>query len=153
MGKRILTDIAHCAPTVRQSQKSFLAALSQTGTIIAACRLIGIDNHTPGRWIRKYPKFKEEFDSVKEHAEQYLIKDQIEEQFYQRALAGKEDGQSAIIGMFTLKKIDPRYRDNAQVSVQLQGPVAIQFNVNLPSQQEAKHLEQADSQAEPNTAQ
>ena len=133
MAKQKTTDIAHCQPTVRQSQKLFLATLSQTGTIIGACRLLGIDNHTPGRWLRKYPKFKEEFDLVKSHAEKYVIKDKIEHEFYNRALAGKEDGQSAIIGMFTLKRIDPAYRENAQVNLQVTGPVAVQFNVSQPA--------------------
>lgn len=120
---------------VLRSQKAFLAALEQTGTIVAASRMIGIDPHTPGRWLKKYPKFKELFDQAKLHAEQYILKDKIEANFHERALAGKEDGQSAIIGMFCLKKLDPSYRDNANVSVQLQGPVAVSFNIT-PQQSE-----------------
>ena len=126
MAKKTLTDLEHCQPTVRASQKAFLAALTQTGTIISACRLIGIDNHTVSRWLRKYPKFQDEFAQAKDHAEQYVVKDAIEDHFYRRALAGKEDGQSAIIGMFTLKKIDPRYKDSNN-SVVLHGPVQINF--------------------------
>ena len=146
MATHATKDIEHCKQTVRQSQKHFLAALSQCGTIIASCKAIGIDNHTVSRWLRKYPKFKEEFAAVKAHAEEYVIKDSIEHEFYSRALAGKEDGQSAIIGMFTLKKIDPRYRDNANVSVNLAGPVAIQFNLS-PSEQ-PKQIGQSECPAE-----
>jgi transposase-like protein len=145
MAKRILTDIAHCKPTVRQSQKTFLAALSQTGTIGAAAQLCGIDPHTPSRWIRKYPKFKEEFDTIKEHAERYVVADAIEAEFDRRALAGKEDGQSAIIGMFRLKRINPAYRDNAQMNVTVHGPVAIQFNLLTPAPAQAiPTVEQAE---------
>lgn len=76
-----------------------------------------------------------------------LILDNIESNFADRAVAGKEDGQSAIIGMFLAKRADPRYRDNAQVNVTANGPVAIQFNLsNTPT--EAKQIDQADPEAE-----
>lgn len=123
--------------SVKVRQKAFLVALSQCATYSKACKMIGIDNHTVSRWIKKYPKFKELAAQAKAHAEQYVVLDRIEENFYERAVAGKADGSSALIGMFISKKINPQYRDNAVVSVTSHGPTAIQLNFGLvPSKQE-----------------
>lgn len=116
--------------TTKARQKSFLVALSQCGIYRTAARLTGVEPHTISRWIKKSPSFKALADEAKAYADKYLVADAIEENFYQRAVAGKEDGQSAIIGMFTLKRINPAYRDNAVVHVNAQGPSAIQLNFN-----------------------
>lgn len=143
----LLTPAHTPAKSVRQSQKAFLSALSQCGTYHKAATLIGIEPHTVSRWIQKYPKFAELATEIKEHALKTLILDNIESNFADRAVAGKEDGQSAIIGMFMAKRADPRYRDNAQVNVAVTGPVAIQFNLSQ-APTEAKRLEQTDTEAE-----
>ncbi len=123
---------ANSVINVKVRQRALLHALAQCGTYRAAARMVGIDNHTVSRWIKKYPKFKELAAQAKEHAEQYVVADAIEENFYQRAIAGKSDQQSAVIGMFTLKKINNSYRDNAVVQVNASGPVAMQFNFATP---------------------
>lgn len=67
----------------------------------------------------------------------------IEDTFAERVKAGKDDPQSAVIGMFLAKKHDPSYRDNANVNVQLAGPVAIQFNLTNSTPAQALSTESA----------
>jgi hypothetical protein len=130
---------------IKAKQKAFLAALEQCGTYGKAAQMIGMEAHTITRWVQKYPKFRELAEAAKEHAEKYVVLDQIESSFYDRAIAGKDDPQSAIIGMYISKKIQPKYRENAQLQVNVAGPVAIQFNLT-PQPSEAKQIEQAETQ-------
>ena len=132
-------------PTTKARQKAFLVALSQCGTYKHAAELTGVEPHTISRWVKRFPQFKELADEAKAHADKYYVADAIEHNFYQRAVAGKEDGQSAIIGMFTLKRINPQYRENAQVNLTVAGPAAIQMNFGA-SKQIAQAEEQASSE-------
>ena len=133
--------------STRALQRATIAALRQTGTYKAAAELVGIDPHTITRWCHKFPEFRQLADEACDFADKYVVGDEIRHAFHKRAIAGKEDQQSAVIGMFLLKKADPRYRDNASVSVNLAGPVAIQFNLT-PQPSEAKQIEQSESPAE-----
>lgn len=128
-------------------QRAVLNALRQTGTYKAAAELVGIAPLTITRWCQKSPEFRQLADEACDWADKYVIADEIRSSFHKRAIAGKEDQQSAVIGMFMLKKADPRYRDNAAINVTANGPVAIQFNLSQASP-EAKRLEQADPEAE-----
>ena len=132
--------------TTKARQKAFLVALSQCGVYRTAAKHTGVEPHTISRWIKKFPQFKQLADEAKDYAEQYVIADSIEESFYERAVAGKGDQQSAIIGMFTLKKINTKYRENAQVNVSIAGPAAIQMNFGA-----SKQIAQADTQASSET--
>ncbi len=125
-------SLEHLAGHIKTRQKAFLAALEQLGTYGKAAKLTGIEYHTVSRWIRKYPKFKVLAEEAKTHAQKTIILDSIEGNFYDRVMEGKTDGQSAIIGMFLAKRIDPAYRDNAVVQVNASGPVAMQFNFATP---------------------
>ena len=131
--------------STRALQRATIAALRQVGTYKAAAELVGIDPHTITRWCHKSPEFRQLADEACDFADKYVIADDIRSSFHKRAIAGKEDQQSAVIGMFLLKKADPRYRDNANVSVNLAGPVAIQFNLT-PQPSEAKQIEQAETE-------
>lgn len=128
-------------------QRAVLNALRQTGTYKAAAELVGIAPLTITRWCQKSPEFRQLADEACDWADKYVIADDIRSAFHARAVAGKEDAQSAVIGMFMLKKADPRYRDNATVNVTANGPVAIQFNLSAPST-EAKHIDEATPEAE-----
>jgi hypothetical protein len=136
-------SLEHLAGHIRTRQKSFLAALEHVGTYGKAAKLIGIEYHTVSRWIKKSSKFKQLAEDAKSHAQKTIILDSIEGNFYDRVMEGKTDGQSAIIGMFLAKRIDPAYRDNAIVNVQAHGPVAIQLNFGA-SPQLTKATEQAE---------
>ena len=117
-------------------QQAALTALEQHGTICDAARAIGVDPHTISRWCKKSEAYAAKVKQAMAFADTYHTLDAIRSNFKQRALAGKDDGQSAIIGMFLAKKIDPSYRDNAAtVNVQV-GPVAIQFNLQAVPQAE-----------------
>lgn len=118
----------------RALQKAALAALEQHGTIVDAARAIGVDPHTISRWC-KSETYKAKVLAAQEFADRFHTLDQIKSNFKQRALAGKEDGQSAIIGMFLAKRIDPAYRDNAIVQVNAVGPSMIQMNFTAPTPQ------------------
>lgn len=128
-------------------KKSALAAIEEHGTLVAAARSLGIDPHTISRWCKKDPEYAAKVAEAKAFSGKYHILDKIEQEFSSRALAGKDDPQSAVIGMFLAKKHDPSYRENAQLQVNVHGPVAIQFNLSQ-APLEAKRFEQADTEAE-----
>lgn len=127
-------------------QKAALAAIEEHGTLVAAARVLGIDPHTISRWCKKSDAYRDKVREAQAFSEEYHTLDKIKASFNERAIAGKEDGQSAIIGMFLAKKIDPRYRENAGVQINATGPVAVQLNFNASPQ-----LTQADTHAEPKT--
>ena len=125
-------------------QKAALAAIEEHGTLVAAARVLGIDPHTISRWCKKSDAYAEKVKQAMAFSDTYHTLDAIKHNFKDRALAGKEDGQSAIIGMFLAKKIDPTYRENSGIQLNVQGPVAVQLNFNVSPQ-----VIQADAQAEP----
>ena len=127
-------------------QKSALAAIEQHGTLVAAAKALNIDPHTISRWCKKNPEYARKVAEAKIHCDTYHIADEIKQSFRERAVAGKEDGSSAIIGMFLMKKIDPSYRENAVVNLTVAGPAAIQMNFGA-----SKQIAQADTQADGTT--
>lgn len=126
-------------------QRAVLNALRQTGTYKAAAELIGIAPLTITRWCQKSPEFRALADEACDWADKYVVGDAIRSVFHQRAIAGKADQQSAVIGMFMLKKADPRYRDNAVAQLTINGPVAVQLNFGASPQltQAAEHAEES----------
>lgn len=111
-------------------QRAIVAALMQVGTYKAAASMIGIEPHSITRWCKKDPEFARLCDEAIDHYDKYVIGPELKAHIHQRAQAGKDDPQSAILAMFSLKKIDPRYRDNAANSLTISGPVAVQFNLS-----------------------
>ncbi len=124
-------------------QKAALAAIEEHGTLVAAAKVLGIDPHTISRWCKKSDAYRDKVREAQAFSDHYHTLDAIKANFKDRALAGKEDGQSAIIGMFLAKKIDPTYRDNAVLAINAQGPVAVQLNFGASPQ-----VTQAGAQAD-----
>lgn len=114
----------------RALQRAVLSVVSKCGSYKQAAELVGISHVTIGRWCRKYPDFKEQLHAAKADYQEYVIGPQIEAVVHQRALAGKDDPQSAVLAMFALKKIDPSYRENNNLHINSSGPVSIQFGLD-----------------------
>lgn len=124
------------------NQDKFLEHLRQTGEFRAACDVVDIHYTQPYQWAYKSEAFAKKMEEARARGEKVLL-DRIEEQIDSRVFAGKDDPQSAVLTMFRTKRLDPRYRDNAVVAINAQGPVAVQLNFNASPQ-----LTQADTQAE-----
>lgn len=126
----------------KQRQDQFLRMLSQTGQLRATCTALALDTSTPYNWASRSERFAKRFEDAKAAGEKVLL-DAYEEKVDERAFTGQSDPQSAVLTMFRMKRLDPRYRDNAVVQVNASGPVAMQLNFNAPMQ-----TPQAETQAE-----
>ncbi len=108
---------------------AFLKALEACGNIAKAAEQVGVAPRTVYYWRRRSTAFAERFDVAKEAADfaeltryEQLLRDRIE--------AGAADKDSAILTMFRVKRLDPRYRDSTTVNVQANGPVAISLGLD-----------------------
>lgn len=94
-------------------REAFLDAYRKTGTIKAACDLIGLSRARVAVWRKQDPEFSLAFDTaVTEYTEH------LERIVHQRA-----EDKSDILLMFALKKRDPSYRENFKM--EHSGEVAI----------------------------
>jgi hypothetical protein len=114
----------------RRKQRDFLVTLASTGRHTYSCKLVGIDLSTPFNWASKSEHFAKRFEEARAEGEKVLLA-AYETQVDRRAFEGKTDPQSAVLTMFRMKKLDPRYRDNATVQIALVGPPAIALDLNV----------------------
>jgi hypothetical protein len=112
----------------RLKQREFLKALAQSGNKLDASRQVGISDTMPYAWARKSASFAERMAEAQARGDA-LVLAKLEQELHRRALSGPKDQQSALLLMFSTKKLDPRYRDNAQVTLNAQGPVAISLGL------------------------
>jgi hypothetical protein len=115
----------------KQRQLHFLHLLSTTGQMKASCTAMKMDTSVPYQWAARSASFAKRFEEAKAQGEKVLL-DAYEAQVDTRAFTGQSDPQSAVLTMFRMKRLDPRYRDNAP-SVQMAGPVQINFYAQLAS--------------------
>ena len=125
----------------RKNQDRFLTLLAETGKHKQVCQAIGIASDTPYQWAVRSESFAKRYEQAKELGEKVLLSE-YEDKIDQRAMEGKDDPQSAVLTMFRVKRLDPRYRDNAPTNVNIAGPVSIQLNIGASVQ-----AIQADSKA------
>lgn len=111
-------------PQRREKQRAFLQALRETGNKLQAAQTAGVDPVTPLRWAARNPQFAEKVALAQARGDEVQLA-RLEVHLTDRALAGPTDQQSAILLMFRVKRLDPRYRENASVNVLAAGPVAI----------------------------
>lgn len=115
----------HPPSITKAKQRDFLTVLvHERGNIRRACLRLGIGETMPHEWASKSAEFAKRLEEAKALGEKALL-DWYENKVDERADAGKEDPQSAVLTMFRMKKLDPRYRDNAQVNVIATGPLNI----------------------------
>ena len=86
----------------KKRQATFIEALSEHGTVRAACRAADIERVTYYKWIKEFPEFKEACEASIEN-----FVDDLEEQGFLRA-----KDKSDLLLMFHLKRFRPQYRDN-----------------------------------------
>ena len=117
----------------RLRQQQFLDLLSSTGNSKQSCLQLGLHPQSPYVWALKSEVFAKRFEQAKELGEKVLLAE-YEDKIDQRAMEGKDDPQSAVLTMFRVKRLDPRYRDNAPTNVNIAGPVSIQLNIGASVQ-------------------
>ena len=112
----------------RVRQETFLKKLSETGSVTQSAAFAGVNLCTPYHWCDVDPAFREAMESARSIGEHVALAT-LETEIQRRALAGKEDPGSTNLLMFRTKRLDPRYRDNVAVNVQVNGPQALVFEV------------------------
>ena len=117
----------------RQRQQQFLQLLASTGNIKKCCELLEINAQSPYQWASRSDTFSKKFEQAKEMGERVLL-DEYEDIVDRRVNAYHLDQQSAVLTMFRMKRLDPRYRDNAPTNVNIAGPVSIQLNIGASVQ-------------------
>lgn len=120
----------HPPAVTRAKQAAFLQAYQQTCSVIKAAKAVGIDDNTPYQWAVRNEQFSKRFDELKQEAEKTLIA-RYENKFDTECLDDKEklNKVTVIASMFRMKRLDPRYRDNAQVNVNVAGPAGVVMEV------------------------
>jgi hypothetical protein len=88
------------------------------------CKELGIDPSMPYTWATKSESFAKRLEEAKAKGEKVVL-DWYEQTADARAAAGKDDPGSTNLTMFRMKRLDPRYRDNAQINVLATGPIAL----------------------------
>ena len=117
----------------RKRQDDFLKLFATTGKLKQSCAALDLNINTPYLWALRSELFAKRLEEAKIQGEQVLLAD-YEDKIDQRAMEGKDDPQSAVLTMFRVKRLDPRYRDNAPTQVNLTGPVSIQLNIGASVQ-------------------
>lgn len=93
---------------------------------MASCERVGIAVRTPYDWAERSPEFAEEMKKARDIGDKVML-GTLEKEIGKRALAGHKDPGSTNLLMFRTKRLDPAYRDNAQVNIATLGPAAIMF--------------------------
>lgn len=126
----------HPPALTKAKQRTFLQALKQTGSIAQAAKATGIDPANPHYWASTSVHFAKAFSEAREFGEKVLL-DHYESTLDETVL-GHPDFESVVksqvLRMFRMKRLDPRYRDNAPTNVNVTGPVSIQLNIGASVQ-------------------
>ena len=109
-------------------QRQFLELLAQTGRVKQTCDELGMSLYTPYAWAQRSERFAKNFEAVKQKAERVLLA-QYEGTLDDVVLQAKDIVDFYKVQnsrFFRMKRLDPLYRDNAQVAI-ISGPVQITF--------------------------
>lgn len=104
--KRLTSQAIRTAAT----RAAFLEAYRKIGTIYVAAEATGIDSSTVHLWRNKDKKFEADFQQADKDFTDSLIG-----VAHHRAKSGMSD----VLLMFTIKKRDPSFRENSQVTHQV----------------------------------
>lgn len=119
-------------------KRKFLAAFAKCGGVVRASKEAGCDWTSHYYWIKTDPLYCEVFERAKQ-----IAGDLAEEEVYRRGILGYDhpvtyEGRitdhyrdySDTLAIFYLKGLRPeKYRDNAGININTEGPAAIQINL------------------------
>lgn len=123
----------HSPAVTKAKQRIYLEALLETCSHRDACKVADIAENTPFAWATKSSDFAKRQEEIKKKTEGILLRryeDSLDKTLIQDCETIDEIAKLQNLRMFRMKKLDPSYRDNAQVNVLATGPVAIQFNID-----------------------
>lgn len=135
----------HPPAVTKAKQRIFLVTLRDTGSISTAIKAAHIDPSAPHYWALANAQFSKALQAAREFGEKVLL-DRYESSLDTTVLdhdTFDEVVRSQVLRMFRMKRLDPRYRDNAVLAINATGPVAMQLNFNASPQ-----ITQANTQAE-----
>lgn len=106
------------SPRVRKTQQQiFLQTLEETGNQLEACQRAGIAIRTVQYWAVKDDAFSQKRDEAQQIGD-LVTRMRYEHKLDRDCLSTTQfDKVTAILAMFRMKRLDPRYRDNTQVNV------------------------------------
>ena len=130
------------APAVTKAkQERYLEARQRTGSHRDACAYADCDASMPFYWASKNLLFSKRLDQVTQQGDKVLLSRY--ESTLDQAVLGSDTidnvAKTQVLRMFRMKKLDPSYRENAQVQVHAVGPIAIQFNIAVPASPTTDH--------------
>lgn len=140
----------HPPAVTKAKQQRYLQVMSETGSHAQACKSAQISENAPCLWAQRSRVFAKEWELARERGEKVLLLkyesnlDQVllpDNQLNIEDFAKLQNSR-----FFRMKRLDPRYRDNATVEVNVKGPAAVQINLGAPTQST-----KADAQAEAET--
>ncbi len=113
-------------------QRKFLDLLAATGRHNQSCQLLHINPGTPHQWASRSEAFAKRFEQARAEGQKVLLQSYEHKIDLESLDQGKFDKVTAILGMFRMKKLDPSYRENSQVSLVATGPIAIHMAIREP---------------------
>lgn len=125
----------HPPAVTKAKQRDFLNMVQTTGSHGLACKAADIHIATPTIWANKNELFRKNWEKARELGEQVILLK------YETSLDSTvldhdsfdEVCKSQVLRMFRMKRLDPRYRDNAPAQVNIAGPVNILFGSDQPN--------------------
>jgi len=94
-------------------KRAFVKAFARSANVTQSAKASEIDRTTFYRWLKEDSDFAEQVQYAKED-----FIESLEKQLDARIKMGAKDPHSHILLMFRLKKLDPSYREGAQVNIQ-----------------------------------
>ena len=134
-GVRITTNGSARNPLTRLAQQRvFLETLSVTGRMDHSCKAALICTSQPRKWGVRSELFAQKWTEAREFGEKALLaqyEDNLDATVLptKKALNLEDFVKTQIMRMFRMKRLDPQYRENAQVQIVATGPVAISMSV------------------------
>lgn len=127
----------------QQQQRLFLAALAHSGTIKAAAHVAEIKSlNQVYAWASASVVFAKSFDIARNKGEKALLlkyEEHLDATLLpEQGMPIEDFSRTQISRMFRMKRLDPRYRDNAPAVTVNVGPVAIQFAMQVQVTDEAE---------------
>lgn len=135
----------HPPAVTKAKQTQYLTALIATGSHSQACKAANCGMSSATDWAAANIVFAKRLSDAREKAEKNLLlryEDSLDETVL-NAVSIEDFAKVQNSRFFRMKRLDPRYRDNAVLAINATGPVAMQLNFNASPQ-----LTQADTQAE-----
>lgn len=107
-------------------QKLILEAIRHTGQIKKSCEQVGIHVRVVYQWAESSPSFAKMLEDAQQQGEKVLLK-LYEGKIDHETLSKDFDKITAILAMFRMKRLDPRYRDTTQINIENKGPAQLIF--------------------------